>query len=122
MQGLEGGGVRSRSAGVGFPGALESSEASGLSLLRWFLALPRPQSIRHLPPSFMQGHRHFSRPQILGAGSDLRIPDSYLVFRDQICGWMNWLLKGEVFCQKSPMVKKKIIPFEFGSLFLSRIN
>ncbi|KAK8945568.1 hypothetical protein KSP40_PGU006934 [Platanthera guangdongensis] len=92
MQGLEGGGVRSQSAGVGFPGALESSEASGLSLLHWLLALPWPQSIRHLPPSFTRGHHHSPRPQILGTGSDLRIPDSYLVFRDQICGWMNWVL------------------------------
>ncbi|KAK8968501.1 hypothetical protein KSP40_PGU001099 [Platanthera guangdongensis] len=80
MQGLEGGGVRLQSAGVGFPVALESSEASRFSLLRQFLALPRPQSIRHLPLPFTRGRRHSPRPQILDAGSDLRIPDSYLVF------------------------------------------
>ncbi|KAK8969286.1 hypothetical protein KSP40_PGU017650 [Platanthera guangdongensis] len=67
MHCLKGGGVRSQSAGVGFPGALESSEASGLSLLRQFLALPRPQSIRHLPPPFTRGRRHSPRPQILDA-------------------------------------------------------
>ncbi|KAK8968609.1 hypothetical protein KSP40_PGU004562 [Platanthera guangdongensis] len=66
--------------GVGFPGALESLEASRLSLLRRFLALPWPQSIRHLPPPFTRGRRHSPRPQILDAGSDLWIPDSYFVF------------------------------------------